>query len=231
MARTLLCLVGAVLSGACTACGGGITGYRGAPIDGRVVDTVSKAPLVGVIVVVKWNIEYWIHDVSAGNMLIGETLTDADGAYAFPAWGPRWPPPGTSLDRGAPDLVFFKPGYTLLRRGNEYRGQSLPSLRSSQWSGRVVELAPPTDAKLAAWRDAGAFNSILGAADPCAWQQVPRFTAAALRHAQTHAETRIPSLAALWLGQPSFETLESLDRKPNLPKRCADPRVALKEYL
>lgn len=224
-----------LLAAAVCGCSGLVTGYSGAPIEGRVIDGATRQPLAGVIVVARWKLEGFLHGEDAGNLHLAEAVSAGNGSYQFAAWGPRRPPGGTSLDARAPRLYFFKPGYALRQLANDESGvgPAAAGPRVSQWRGVDVELTPPPDPMVAQSIAAQAFRALLAASDACAWEQVPRFTAAALREAQAggRAGAAVPSLASLWLGEPTFEPIESLDRNRVLKKSCADPRIALKEFL
>ena len=119
MARASAWVLCGVVVAAGVACGGALAGYSGAPIRGRVVDAATGAPLPGVIVVARWHLESWLHGEDAGNLLLTETQTDADGVYAFAGWGPRRTAPGRALERRAPRLYFFKPGYAVRQLAND----------------------------------------------------------------------------------------------------------------
>lgn len=96
-------------------------------INGKVVDEETGAPLVGVIIVAKWTIEasYVGYDNELLNTL--ETVSDKDGKYGFPAWGPKMLPV-TSIPISRSDLfgsgndpgvVYFKKGYWPAREKND----------------------------------------------------------------------------------------------------------------
>jgi hypothetical protein len=67
--------------------------YSGAPIRGQVMDDATGKPLEGAIVVAQWEL---VREVipglvneSYGDVLnIAEAVTDRDGRYEIPGWGP-----------------------------------------------------------------------------------------------------------------------------------------------
>lgn len=96
-------------------------------INGKVVDEESGAPLDGVIIVAKWTIE--ASYVGYNNELLNtlETVSDKDGNYGFPAWGPKMlPVTAISFSRSDlfgggndPCVVYFKNGYWPAREKND----------------------------------------------------------------------------------------------------------------
>lgn len=58
-------------------------------INGEVVDEETGQPLAGVIIVAKWTVDESL--VGRNNDLLNvlETVTDKDGNYNFPTWGPK----------------------------------------------------------------------------------------------------------------------------------------------
>jgi hypothetical protein len=84
--------------------------YSAEAIEGRVVD--RNGPLEGVIVVAYWQVEGgFMQPRPLSQLRIIEAVTDKEGRYAFPAWGPAVVMRG-DLGSRAPGLVLFKPGYT-----------------------------------------------------------------------------------------------------------------------
>ena len=90
----------------------------------RVLDAATGQPVSGVHVVANWTLETsnpgGNHSVGQVNVL--EAQTDNDGVAVIPAWGPRlilWGKPA----RYAPELQFYKPGYTSHITGNRDRRQ------------------------------------------------------------------------------------------------------------
>jgi hypothetical protein len=226
MARSPLTLTIALAATLLVNACGLVTGYRGEAIEGRVVDAATGEPLAAVIVVARWSLLGGLHPDDMGNLHLEETVSAEDGRYRFAAWGPRRAKFMTTLDPSAPMLYFFKPGYELrLLVNDQYEPAAQRSPRRSRWNGAIVELAPATEV------DGRYFGLIQTPHDPCAWQQVPHLTATVLNLPDAEIRDSRPSLAALWLGEPTFEAIESLDGAPGRHKRCADPRAVLNERL
>src|SRR6185312_14529324 len=107
MRRLLLCLVVAlppVLGGCST--------LSADPVTAHVVDAGTGKPLAGVVVTAYWELHNGSltgHSFGCGAIDIEEAVTDQDGEFHIPGWGPVT----SSCDmRGYnPMLVLFKPGY------------------------------------------------------------------------------------------------------------------------
>ncbi len=88
-------------------------------INGKVVDEETGEPLDGVIIVAKWTIEASFVGYNNELLNVQETVTDKDGNYGFPAWGPKLLPvtsihfsPSELFGKGDdPYVVYFKSGY------------------------------------------------------------------------------------------------------------------------
>lgn len=122
--------------------------YSAAEIRGWVVDADTKQPLEGVHVVAQWilNTGLFFHSSHVTRLHILETVTDAQGEYHFPAWGPKPRPVLARLDWGTdPILTFFKPGYRVLSRNNYSpppENEEEMAVRVSRWHGKTVALEP-----------------------------------------------------------------------------------------
>lgn len=72
--------------------------------------TSDGVPIVGAIVVANWNIVGYFNGASMGQIAIAETVTDEDGAFNIPSWGPRYYLNGILSDK-APTVRIFKLGF------------------------------------------------------------------------------------------------------------------------
>lgn len=164
------------------ACG---TRYSAKPITGFVVDAESKKPIEGVVVVANWELEGGLEGGNlVGSMMIMESVTDTNGRYHFPAWGPISAPKGTPygarLKGMDPQLVLFKSGYKpIYLESGQLRPTDLsndPPVRSSPWDGKTVELRRFEGSSLADY--ANALWPLNSALDPlaarCQWEHIPR---------------------------------------------------------
>jgi hypothetical protein len=147
-------------STALPACAGSLR-YSAAPIEAWVVDKETDQPLEGVIVVAHWALERTSrlipHQTNrAGSLMILEAVTDKDGRFYFPAWGPKWHLGSGELTDSDPELILFKSDYKYLRvsnsqymRPSKYSDVGKPSgteskptgsKRISFWSGERIKL-------------------------------------------------------------------------------------------
>lgn len=89
--------------------------YSARPTYGFVVDAETRRPIEGAVVLAHWDLEFGLEGGSAYSWVVMETLTNAEGRFDFPAWGPRRVPdflPGEARLKGHdPLVVFFKLGY------------------------------------------------------------------------------------------------------------------------
>lgn len=136
--------------------------YQAAPISGKVVDKETGKPVEGVHVAVYWQ----LYSDSIGGLggrvasdVIGvsETVTDEDGIYHIPGWGPKVVK-GNYLGEESPMIGFYKTGYefkevynsnmTLLvnkdyiSEGYEYSKNKTEKgdIYTSNWDGVVIKL-------------------------------------------------------------------------------------------
>lgn len=151
--------------------------YWAKPVEGRVVDEGTGKPIEGVVVTAHWQLDGGPEGGSAvGQLQILESVTDANGRYFLPGWGPRVAWRG-SLGIRSPRILLFKPGYRY--RGLDNQPGSGSDTSRSDWNGQVVKLERfngsaasyaqhLNDLSNALWRvghDTG---------EPCGWQSFPR---------------------------------------------------------
>jgi len=112
--------------------------YWGEPIRGRVVDSASGQPLAGVVIVADWKLLAggYGHGGHINSLIVQETVTDSNGEFAFPEWGPKIRPSFTKLDK-APWLILFKSGYEHGALWNEQSSNGF--VRRSDWDGLTVK--------------------------------------------------------------------------------------------
>lgn len=89
--------------------------WRSKGIEAQVVDSVTGEPVPDAIVLVNWQIKGMMEGYPMGQLAIFERVTDAQGRFHTPAWGPRRPPPGTSVSGLEPTIRVFKRGYEPIR--------------------------------------------------------------------------------------------------------------------
>jgi hypothetical protein len=83
--------------------------YSAKEIRATVVDGATGQPLEDVIVVARWVLKRMYGD--GPHLHIAETVTDRDGKFLIPAWGPKSRPALMGLSNESPRLLLFKHGY------------------------------------------------------------------------------------------------------------------------
>lgn len=119
--------------------------YSAEPIDARVIDAETKQPLEGVVVTADWELRGGASpggSTTVGELMVMEAVTDKNGQFHFPAWGPIRQFKG-ELHNHDPRLILFKSGYEYRILSNEPRFDAeaaLQPVRHSQWNGKTIEL-------------------------------------------------------------------------------------------
>jgi hypothetical protein len=67
-------------------------------------------PVAGAAVVANWEIQNWISGSAEGQLAIFEAVTDENGRFSIPAWGPRFVLYG-ALDISAPIVRIVHPDF------------------------------------------------------------------------------------------------------------------------
>lgn len=120
--------------------------YSAEAIEATVIDAETRKPLEGVIVVANWQLEEGTFggNVQAGQLMVMEAVTDKDGKFHFPGFGPKTVWKGHLVNED-PHLLLFKSGYEYKRLFNHismsgYREHVLKQVRSSDWNGKTIEM-------------------------------------------------------------------------------------------
>lgn len=124
--------------------------YSAEPIEGRIIDKETRAPIEGVVVVAQWILQRPPEGHEAERWVVIEAVTDVEGRYKIPGWGPKWRPWWRWLEAADPMLELFKPGYWPRGLYNHHpESGSLQSInpddatvRKSFWNGKKIELWP-----------------------------------------------------------------------------------------
>lgn len=121
------------------ACAAPLT-YSAKEIRGQIVDAETSQPVGGTVIVAQWVLYHMGpgHGGHKGRIHIHETVTDKEGRYTIPTWGPKAPLPFTWLTDRDPVLSIFKSGYEPLVLLNAR--ESSESVRVSDWDGKVIKL-------------------------------------------------------------------------------------------
>ena len=230
--------------------------YSAKAIEAWVVDADTKQPLEGVSVVAHWQLEYGLEGGGRYPFTVMETVTDKNGRFTFPAWGPKEVP--SSLPSEArlknidPGVLLFKAGYDTFyeakkqdRRPLSSFGGHGPSVREWYANGEKIELrllkSVPLEARVYSHTDrqsdveyaAGrleGFDSNLRLLSPrgnCAWHNVIQALVASERARRTLFKA---DEAATRKGLYNRETLyqELVGNDSMLSPLCGSPKSLLK---
>lgn len=124
--------------------------YSAKPIEALVVDAETGRPVEGANVVANWELNFGLEGGGAYQLQIMEEVTDKNGRFYFPAWGPKkipghLPSEARLKDRD-PAIIIFKSGYASKGIQNERPIGSMgghgQSIRTSEWNGKVIQLRP-----------------------------------------------------------------------------------------
>lgn len=128
--------------------------YFAEEIKGRIVDEDTGRPLEEVLIVARWDwleAYFTLHGDPYRNrgdaIHIAEAVTDKDGNYVIPEWGPKSKGAGRLDDLRDPQLSIFKSGYVPLELVNDwadYRRHNPANVRTSRWNGKLIKLKPFT---------------------------------------------------------------------------------------
>ncbi len=197
------------------------------PMEARVVDATTKQPLERVVVVAHWELEHGTvgGNVPSGQLRVMETVTDKDGRFAFPGFGPETLVNRFLVNRD-PRLIIFKPGYEYRGLSNAYtsdRELRTRRERRSDWNGKTIELKPfaGTTREYAEHLDfmTTSLESVLF--EECGWKKIPRMVLA------VNGQSEIFRKNGLY-GLPSIESLEI--RYSNVRARCGSVKEFFRSY-
>jgi len=122
--------------------------YSAKEIRATVVDTATGRPIDRAVVVAVWQLETVSGE--GPRLQVTEAVTDANGQFFVPGWGPKLRPPLTEFANKSPYLVVFKSGYVPIRLHNAPKSQfaelrSKTALRASEISYRAGVEGDPHD--------------------------------------------------------------------------------------
>lgn len=112
------------------------------PLRARLV-TPLGTPVAGAIVVANWTISESVSGAPLGQAMLIEVVSDNNGQFEVPAWGPRFIKRGTiRIDQ--PTLRVFKPGFVPLVLANNAGTHSAFAnhIMVTPFDGRTVRMTP-----------------------------------------------------------------------------------------
>jgi hypothetical protein len=217
--------------------------YWSEPTTARVVVDGVGDPVPGVVVVAAWTFTGF-HNTPSLTFEITETVTDEQGRFHIPGWGPRVVWPWQVFEDLDPRLLLFKPGFKprVLKNGDpmwdphmndvmranrhkEAGGWGDPNyVRRSYWTGRAISFTR----KEATWDDLEEVYWELGFAFqgyPCGWKKLPRLLDAMLDMAG-HVDLRDSE------GRPADGRALMLEKLtgPSKPELCGSVEELLRSH-
>jgi len=206
--------------------------YWADSIHARVVDAATGQPLAGVNVVAHWELNGPLENVPVGQLQVLETVTDENGEFTFPAWGPRlrWPLYGFLTWRD-PMLLLFKSRYSYEVLFNEVTPYYTGLHRRSQWNGKTIPLKT-YEGRLEAYAghvrhfEDRRLDFAFSHRD-CSWKHIPRMLVA------LHREKQRLNAAGLRDSSGHSLILEEQDknRSPAEIALCGSVQEFLRSYL
>lgn len=217
-------------------CASMVLGFSARPISATVVDAETKEPLKDVIVVAHWQLVeggFLDSSIPAGELMVMEAVTDVDGKFYFPAWGPKYVFMGR-MKYFDPELILFKPGYIYKTLANEWAFSPIgdyEAFRSSDWDGKTIELNKATENSQEYGEHLFRLKSNLDSVmrfsygdhddDKCFWQKTPKIWVS------MHKLSRnLENQGVKVFGSAIFR----VDYIP-IRKNCGDPVKFLREYF
>jgi hypothetical protein len=226
-----------VLSLACllSACAGPVT-YTAEPIEARLVDATTKQPIENAIVIAHWELIGGMHPGRVGDLVVMETVTDKNGRFHFPGWGPIRHWKRSWLSYKDPALVIFKGDYQYRVLVNEATpetigGKAYP-IRRSQWNKQVIELQPFNDSRKeygVSFKNVHDYIERIAIDNPeeCTWKKIP--------HAIRAVSVEQQKLSSEKLWNNSYDSVSKrlfINSDLYAEKgKCGSPKEFLKEIL
>ena len=116
------------------------------PVDATLVDADTGKPLAGVPVVGYWELHGGSltgDSLPCGAASVEEAVTDKDGKFHLPGWGPLKASCGMTVSD--PQLFVFKPGYMPRIEGNTPRAPYPVTHSVSDWNGKTIKMTKDPD--------------------------------------------------------------------------------------
>lgn len=155
-------------------------GWSSPEMQARIVMPGGE-PVAGAIVVANWNITGYWNGASLGQLEIAEVVTDKDGLFRIPAWGPRFLSKGV-IQIDEPTVRIFKTGFIPLIISN-YEGVPMKAADHHivfRLQNQSIELVPfkgslvDYESQLTSITEELSTIFWARGADGCYWKRMPR---------------------------------------------------------
>lgn len=156
-------------------------------IDSQVVDADTGAPIEGANVVAYWQIDTGSltgDSLPCGAAGVEEAVTDRDGKFHLPSWGPTLPGCGGSMSNGEPMIYVFKPGYHYGRYSNGLGSTAIVFRTFDYWQNKQMKLQAFANPDLRDQSPNGVFRDfnlleddlgdfVVNMPSQCNWKKIP----------------------------------------------------------
>jgi hypothetical protein len=164
----------------------GCSTLSAAPVMARVVDADTGQPLAGVAVAAYWELHkgsLFGHSPGCGAIDMEGAVTDANGEFHIPGWGPITVYGSCDMRDDNPSLILFKPGYDFAGMNNVPLDPfETVTVSRSDYDGKTIKLhkadmdlrKPRSDLHSYA-EDFSSLNMVVGryALAGCNWKKIP----------------------------------------------------------
>jgi len=203
------------------------TAYSAKEIEAWVIDAETKQPLEGVNVVAHWVLSFGMEGGQQTDLMLMESVTDKDGRFYFPAWGPVSIPASlpweARMKNQDPAIIIFKPGYQWVGLSNEITGpypDAGPAMRTSRWNGKIIAMKK-FEGSLD--RYGSMVDGVLTGVSygQCRWKNIPRILVALDKESGQLRKRKV------FTGLPTISKIEDI----SVGKGCGSVKEFFKDYL
>lgn len=121
--------------------------YSADPITAWVVDADTGKPVEGANVLAVWEMKYGLENHGTNYAMVLEAVTDSDGRFSLPGWGPKLVVKAGAITTAAPRLVILKADYRPAGAASGSFFDRLPSHMASDLNGKIFKLEKFVGAK------------------------------------------------------------------------------------
>jgi len=117
----------------------GTRSFSADAITAYVVDADTGAPIAGANVLAMWVMKSGLENNTTNYAMVMEAVTDANGKFELPAWGPKNVSGRGQITALAPLFIILKSGYSQGRGANR-SAEPAPFHMTSDWNGKTFKL-------------------------------------------------------------------------------------------
>ena len=202
-------------------------------IDSQVVDADTGSPIEGANVVAYWQIDTGSltgDSLPCGAAGVEEAVTDKDGKFHLPGWGPTLPGCGGTMSNGEPMIYVFKPGYHYGRYSNGLGSTAITFRTYDYWQHRQMKLQAFANLNLRDQSPNGVFQDFDGLEvdfslfienmpRQCNWKKIPKMLRAIALQEQAFNDVGIKYVGMIGLMKINDQSY--LEQAPS----CGSPKA------